>query len=111
MLSSFGRKSAQCEEFTIRGAYPELAKSVPLNPKYDADHQMSNHQWGVEKLPSSQLWGQRTHGEVGRRSLWEESDLPLDKHKTWCCIAVEFVKCSVCSCLLRSVDEHWWKEI
>ena len=26
---------------------------------------MGVHQWGVEQVPKSQRWGQRTHGEVG----------------------------------------------
>ncbi|CAD7933449.1 unnamed protein product [Amoebophrya sp. A120] len=50
--------------FQITGAFTELGKGVPLNPKYDNAHHMGAHRWGYEKVPDSQMAGQRQHGEL-----------------------------------------------
>lgn len=64
-MFSFRQKPVQCDEgFKITGAFAELSKSVPLNPKHDADTHMDAHQWGTVKPPSSQLQGQRTYSEI-----------------------------------------------
>ena len=57
-------KGLRCEELKVRGAFPELAGQVPLNPEHDAALSMGMHQWGVNKKPKSQTQGQKTHEEV-----------------------------------------------
>lgn len=64
-MLSFRSRQARCDEgFKISGAFAELSKNVPLNPKHDADHHMDGHQWGVMKPPTAQLSGQKMYSEV-----------------------------------------------
>lgn len=64
-MSLFRSRPVFCDEFfQTRGAFTELGKGIPLNPRHDAEHHMNSHQWGVESQPASQLLGQRMHGEI-----------------------------------------------
>ena len=47
----------------LGGAFTEIAKQVPLNPKHNSDKGFNSYQWGYDPVPLAQRNGQRTYEE------------------------------------------------